>query len=174
MTPDEIRAALESNWLDRRDRARLEALLAVQPDHGRSAHGAGQAADTFEHIRIEGDRGFIAATKRALALLRGTSGWATMRGIARVRACDTGLPVGGALIGNTAEFEPSVWRGDAKFYASSLAHEGVHAAGADGSRDGERACMTVQARVLRELRADRATIDHIERHAANPTPFHTG
>ncbi len=170
MTHEDIRAALSRGWLDKRDRARLEAQLA-EPAHSLSA---GATTDAFEHIAIEGDGAFVAATRRALRMLRGTSGWPSMAGIRRIRSCDTGWPVGGALMGDTAEFERATWQGDPKFYASSIGHEGVHAAGADGSAEGERQALTVQARVLRELGAPRATIEAIERHAAHPTAFHLG
>ncbi len=170
MTHEDIRAALSRGWLDKRDRARLEAQLA-EPVHSQSA---GAATDAFEHIAIEGDGAFVSATKQALRMLRGTSGWAHTHNIRRIRSCDTGLPVGGALVGDTAEFETATWQGDPKFYASSIGHEGVHAGGADGSADGERRALTLQAKVLRELGAPRATVETIERHAANPTAFHSG
>ncbi len=170
MTHEDIRAALSRGWLDKRDRARLEAQLA-EPAHSLSA---GATTDAFEHIAIEGDGAFIAATRRALRMLRGTSGWSHARNIRRIKPCDTGLPVGGALVGNTAEFETVTWQGDPAFYASSIGHEGVHAGGVDGSADGERRALTLQAKVLRELGAPRATVETIERHAAHPTAFHLG
>jgi hypothetical protein len=155
-------------WISRSDRRRLEQQLVG----GSNPPAASGASASFEHLAIDGDHAFVRATQHALGLLRRTSSWPLVGRLRCIRQCDTGWPVGGWLIGDVAEFEPCTWQGDPRFYASSIAHEAMHANGADGSGDGERACLGVQVQALRELGAPRDMIEAIAEHQRNPTPFH--
>lgn len=171
---------LDSNRLSRSDRARLEreyaahdclsATNVVPP--AASWHVTPPRGEAYANFMIDGPPDFTRNTKRALDLLQSTSGWPWMTHVTRIGTCDTGGLGGGWCVYTEIEFTEASWRGDKREYAAAIAHEAVHASGVDGSGAGERQCLTVQAQVLRELGADRSSIERIERMAANPTPFH--
>lgn len=184
---------LNSNRLSRSDRARLEREVADyraqineatgindvirNADVGGSVpttswHTTPKRGEAYANFMIDGPPDFTRATKRALDMLRRTSGWPWMAHVTRIGTCDTGGLGGGWCVYTEIEFTEASWRGDAREYAAAIAHEAVHASGVDGSGAGERQCLVVQAQVLRELGADRSSIERIERMAANPTPFH--
>jgi hypothetical protein len=176
---------LASNRLSRSDRARLEqeladsgrALVVHEADGPRlvpesSWHLNPGRGESYENFRIDGPTDFVRATKKALGLLRGTSAWPWMAHVTRIGTCDTGGLGGGWCVYTEVEFTEASWRDDAREYAARIAHEAVHASGVDGSGAGEAKCLGVQAQALRELGAPRASIERIERMAANPTPFH--
>lgn len=126
----------------------------------------------YEHITIDGSPAFIAATQRALGLLRATPSWRLAQALTRIREQQTEISnaIGGYVWGTEFTVSACTWKGGAKYYASQIAHEGCHAThGHSSSAESERVAFAAQAQALRELGASWSEIAYCEKHGRNPT-----
>lgn len=127
---------------------------------------------SFEHITIDGSAAFVAATQRALALLRRTPSWSLALPLRSIRELQNeAASSGGYLFGSTeVNVGRATWNASPQYYASMIAHEGCHSTrGSAYGAEEERAAFAAQAKALRELGASRSEIAYCERHGRNPT-----
>lgn len=187
MTPDEIRGHLASAWLMRDDRRRLERQLAAI-ERAPAAHPEARANCTpapdpapaaavtapqqphagahYEHIAIEGEPAFVAATRAALDRLRPTPSWETARHLSTIRqTSDESAYAAGTVccVGRDMWSDPVT-------YAGTIVHEATHVArGCQFSTEEERVAFTAEARALRQMGAPWSAVSAIQAQARSPT-----
>ena len=139
----------------------------------------------FEHIHLQGSRGFIALTRVALECLRTADSSAEVWGFFAVlrKAKRSGVHAHEDVpvidVGLKIWTSPTIW------YASGIAHEGFHITlyreakqrngghepeiNSYGGVEGEKKCLEYQLRILEELKAEDYCLDYIRELMKSPT-----
>ena len=138
----------------------------------------------FDNFEIRGDAVFAAKTKEALALLEGAT---TFSKISPYIAIIEEAEHSGMVAWTekpTFQVGRNTWNRGAAWYAGTIAHDGCHSllyhrAKALGSgavpaetwtgRQAEQECLSVQAEVLTEIKADKYLVDYVNGLIADPT-----
>ncbi len=137
-----------------------------------SAGFAGQ--EVLDGIEVQGSPAFITRTREAFVLLRKSPTFQTIKKHIAIIKEGEHSGMHAQLARPTYEVGAATWKHSAMWFAGSIAHDGYHSQlYKEGKpwtgKQAEIECLKIQAQALKEMGADKGTIEYVVNLQANPT-----